>query len=124
MPGEPCQLNVFAAGEGLKGLGCDEGVRITRGEFFHATPHQSNQHTRESKPMKTKNKRLGLSILAGGLSFVGAANAMDLIVNGSFESANAGEWKFFSTYNYSAQYFTGAAIPGTETPGSKYSWKH
>jgi hypothetical protein len=74
--------------------------------------------------MKTKNKRLGLSILAGGLSFVGAANAMDLIVNGSFESANAGEWKFFSTYNYSAQYFTGAAIPGTETPGSKYSWKH
>ena len=35
--------------------------------------------------MKYKKSRLGLSILAGGLSFVGAANATDLLWNGSFE---------------------------------------
>jgi hypothetical protein len=44
---------------------------------------------------------LGLSILAGGLSFVGSANAIDLIINGSFENPNAGEWKYFYPYNYS-----------------------
>src|SRR5436190_23900200 len=34
--------------------------------------------------MKSRNT-MGLSILAGGLAFVGSANAVDLIVNGSFE---------------------------------------
>src|SRR4051812_8300766 len=74
--------------------------------------------------MKSKKTRLGLSILAGGLSFVGAANAMDLITNGSFETASPGGWKYFGQYNYTAQYFTGAAIPAGENPGAKYSWKH
>ena len=35
--------------------------------------------------MKTRKSGLALSILAGGLSFVGSANAVDLIWNGSFE---------------------------------------
>ena len=37
--------------------------------------------------MKTKKSRLGLSILAGSLSFVGAANAMDIVIDGSYESS-------------------------------------
>ena len=36
--------------------------------------------------MKTTKTRMGLSILTGALSFVGSANAIDLIVNGSFET--------------------------------------
>ncbi len=65
---------------------------------------------------------MGISILAGGLSFVGAANAIDLITNGSFEGTNG--WKYFKTYNYSLPYFTGPAIPAAENPGSRYSWDH
>jgi hypothetical protein len=74
--------------------------------------------------MKRDRSSLGLSILAGGLSFVGTANAADLIINGSFENPNAGEWKYFQTYNYSAAYYTGPAVPAAENPGSVYSWRH
>src|SRR5215472_843443 len=74
--------------------------------------------------MKTQRSSLGLSILAGGLSFVGSANAIDLIVNGSFENANAGEWKYFNTYNYSQAYFIGAPVPASENPGNIWSWQH
>jgi hypothetical protein len=74
--------------------------------------------------MKTKRSKLGLSILAGGLSFVGSANAVDLIINGSFENPNGGEWKYFNTYNYSQAYFTGPAVPGSENPGNIWSWQH
>ena len=35
--------------------------------------------------MKTSKSRMGLSILTGAISFVGSANAIDLITNGSFE---------------------------------------
>src|SRR5439155_19248861 len=73
--------------------------------------------------MKTRRSQLGLSILAGGLSFVGSANAVDLITNGSFENGSTG-WLYFRTYNYSAAYFTGAPIPASEGPGSLYSWRH
>src|SRR5688572_15472073 len=80
--------------------------------------------------MKTSNT-LGLSILAGGLAFAGTANATDIIVDGSYESAtnnyvtaiigNGGDdaagidggWTHFSTYNYSAGYTqTGPAGSG------------
>ena len=91
--------------------------------------------------MKIKTPRLGLSILAGGLSFVGAANAVDLLTNGSFESVTGGTpapagnggqqngsetgWNgVVSTYNYSNAYFAGPAIPASEGPGSFYSWRH
>ena len=74
--------------------------------------------------MKTRRSKLGLSILAGGLSFVGGASAVDLIVNGSFENSNAGEWKYFNTYNYSSAYFTGPPVPASENPGTKWSWQH
>ena len=79
--------------------------------------------------MKTKKSRLGLSILAGSLSFVGAANAMDIVIDGSYESSTNnlsgyigqggndaagidGGWTSFSTYTYSANY-TQAGPPGS-----------
>jgi hypothetical protein len=74
--------------------------------------------------MKTHRSKLGLSIIAGGLSFVGSASAVDLIVNGSFENPNGGEWKYFNTYNYSQAYFIGPAVPGSENPGTTWSWQH
>jgi len=71
------------------------------------------------------NTRMGLSIITGGLAFVGAANATDLIVNGSFEDPQGAEWVgTFGTYNFSAAYFTGPPIPASENPGSNYSWRH
>ncbi len=67
--------------------------------------------------------KMGLAVLAGGLTFVGAASAADLIVNGSFETT--GGWKgFFSTYNISTHYFAGPSIPASENAGTKFSWKH
>ena len=83
--------------------------------------------------MKTKKSRLGLSILAGSLSFVGAANAMDIVIDGSYESStnnlagyigqggNApggidGGWTSFTTYTYSANY----TQPGPAGSGQVY----
>ena len=82
--------------------------------------------------MKTPTT-LGLSILAGGLAFVGSANAVDLIVNGSFEvegqvpggSVLTGWTGFMGTYRHSDQaYYAGPAIPDSENPGLVYSWQH
>src|SRR6266480_1230031 len=73
--------------------------------------------------MKTNRTKLGLSILAGGLSFVGSVNAVDLLTNGSFENPTGG-WLYFRTYNYSAAYYAGPAVPASEGPGSIYSWRH
>ncbi len=68
---------------------------------------------------------MGLAILSGGLAFAGSASATDLIINGSFEEPNQGEWNgSFATYNFTAAYFAGPAIPETENPGLKYSWRH
>ncbi|HWD18422.1 MAG TPA: immunoglobulin domain-containing protein [Verrucomicrobiae bacterium] len=73
--------------------------------------------------MKNNKSKLGLSILAGGLSFVGSAGAVDLITNGSFEDPVAG-WQYFSTYNMASQaYYDGPAIPASENPGNNYSWR-
>jgi len=65
---------------------------------------------------------MGLSIIAGGLSFVGSAHATDIVIDGSYESATNnmvttkignggndtagldGGWTHFSTYNYAANY--------------------
>ena len=83
--------------------------------------------------MKNKQSRLGLSILAGGLSFVGAANAMDLVIDGSYESSTNnisgvvgtggndaagidGGWTSFTTYTYSAGY----TQPGPAGSGQVY----
>src|SRR5215472_12761050 len=64
-------------------------------------------------------KRMGLAALAGGLSFVGTAQAIDLIIDGSFENTtgtgivrNGGNpnlavgsgWSGFTTYLYSTEY--------------------
>ncbi len=85
--------------------------------------------------MKTKKTRLALSILAGGLSFVGTANAGNLLLNSSFETYSGGgnvygqrgtnDWVgFFSQYNNTTQaYFDGPNIPSGENPGSMYSWR-
>ena len=71
--------------------------------------------------MKASNT-LGLSILAGGLAFVGTTKATNIVIDGSYESATNnmvtaiignggndaagidGGWTHFSTYNYSAGY--------------------
>jgi hypothetical protein len=66
---------------------------------------------------------VGLSILAGGLAFVGSASAVDLVVNGSFEDTT-GWVGHFKTYNYSAAYFTGPPVPASEGPANVYSWQH
>src|SRR6266436_6685333 len=90
-------------------------------------------------PMKKNStvKRMGLATLAGGLAFVGTAEAVELVVDGSFEntvdsslpivktggSANpgvGGGWSIFSTYAYSANYTMpltnglGTAIGGSQ----------
>jgi hypothetical protein len=84
--------------------------------------------------MNTSRSRLALSILAGGLSFVGTANAIDLIWNGSFEISGVGyptgpnsgsgtDWNgFFDQINYSQAYYAGPAVPAAEGPGDNYSW--
>jgi hypothetical protein len=77
------------------------------------------------------NKRAGLAVLAGGLAFVGAADATELILDGSFENATlapgsstvgiggktnpgvGGGWSIFSTYLYSTLY----ALPLTNNVG-------
>ena len=67
----------------------------------------------------------GLAILAGGLAFVGSANAVDLIINGSFEDPVGVGWiGHFKTYNFNDAYFTGPPIPATENPGAVHSWQH
>jgi hypothetical protein len=80
---------------------------------------------------------MGLSIIAGGLAFVGSANATDLIVNGSFEAdgdlkesggtpgATPSGWSgFLQTYTHSEMYFAGPDIPAEENPGIHYTWQH
>jgi hypothetical protein len=84
--------------------------------------------------MKTRKSGLALSILAGGLSFVGSANATDLLWNGSFEiscdqipvgpnSGSGTDWNgFCSQYSYSTMYYAGPAIPAGENPGDNFGW--
>jgi hypothetical protein len=86
--------------------------------------------------MKTRSIA-GLAILAGGLSFVGTANAIDLILNGSFEAITGGSpnsynsitdgtlagWDgLVSGISYAFPYYSGPAIPASENPGLIYSW--
>jgi hypothetical protein len=66
----------------------------------------------------------GLAILAGGLAFVGSANALDLIVNGSFENPTNGWAGYWRTYNYSATYYAGPPVPASEGPSNLYGWRH
>lgn len=68
---------------------------------------------------------MGLAILTGGLTFAGSAAATDLIINGSFEEPNNGEWiGSFGTYKFTDAYFAGPAIPEADEPGLNYSWRH
>ena len=80
---------------------------------------------------------MGVSILSGSLAFVGAANAIDLIQNGSFENTiggapsyncredgtDAGWDGLVSCISYAFAYFDGPAIPASENPGNDYAWK-
>ncbi len=76
---------------------------------------------------------MGLAVLTGGLAFVGAANATELILDGSFENTSnssnpivkvggtenpgvGGGWSFFSTYLYSTLY----TMPGPANSGIQY----
>lgn len=85
-------------------------------------------------PMKQPStKRMGLAVLAGGLAFVGSAQATELVVDGSFEdtqpsnlavvrvggtaSPGVGQgWTYYSTYLYSTQY----TLPGPPGSGLAY----
>src|SRR5688572_1862737 len=77
------------------------------------------------------SRRMGLAVLAGGLAFVGGADATELIVDGSFENTTPASatvrvggrenpavgqgWSIFSTYLYSTQYtFPGVANSGVQ----------
>jgi hypothetical protein len=84
--------------------------------------------------MKTRKSGLALSILAGGLSFVGSADAGNLLLNSSFETYSGGgdvfgqrgtnDWVgYFSRYNHSATFYDGPDIPASENPGTYYSWR-
>src|SRR5215467_11865272 len=83
--------------------------------------------------MKNRRSKLGLSILAGGLSFVGSASAIDIVIDGSYESSTNslsgvvgvggndtagidGGWTHFSSYAYSANY----TQPGPAGSGQVY----
>src|ERR1044071_1710348 len=78
-----------------------------------------------------RRNRKGLAILAGGLSFVGTTQAIDLIIDGSFENTTGagivrnggtpnpgvgGGWTTFSTYLYSTEY----ANPGPAGCGIQF----
>src|SRR2546421_7691152 len=78
-------------------------------------------------------RRMGLAILAGGLAFVGTADATELIADGSFENTTpssspivkvggtakpgvGGGWSSFSTYLYSTLY----TLPGPAGSGAQF----
>ena len=114
-------------------MGCGENLAERRERISGINPcsDQTNQQT-ESKYMKNKKSRLGLSILAGGLSFVGGAQGANLLLNSSFESNGTTfnppvytDWiGYFGTYNNSSQaYFSGPNIPASEGPGYYYAWE-
>src|SRR5437773_1813613 len=84
------------------------------------------------KPYRPTRK-MGLAVLAGGLSFVGSAEATELIIDGSFENTTAGGspivkvggtanpglgggWSSFSTYLYSTLY----TLPGPADSGLQF----
>lgn len=86
-----------------------------------------------SMSKKYSSGRLGLAVLAGGLAFVGTADATELIVDGSFENAAGSSnplvkvggvadpgvgqgWSSFSTYLYSTQY----TLPGPVNSGAGF----
>jgi len=76
---------------------------------------------------------MGLAVLAGGLAFVGSAEATELITDGSFENTSpssnpivkvggsdnpgvGGGWSTFSTYLYSTLY----TMPGPAGSGLQF----
>jgi hypothetical protein len=74
---------------------------------------------------------MGLAVLAGGMAFVGTAQAVDVIVDGNFENTTGagivrnggtanpgvgGGWSTFSTYLYSTEY----ANPGPANSGIQF----
>src|SRR5712664_3137527 len=82
--------------------------------------------------MNRPTRKMGLAVLAGGLAFVGAADAKDVVVDGSFENTPSsggtvnvggaanpgvgGGWTFYSTYLYSTLY----TLPGPANSGLQY----
>src|SRR5437870_7893626 len=90
---------------------------------------RNGTHMRPDRP----TRRMGLAVLTGGLAFVGAAEATELITDGSFENTSAssspivkvggaaapgvgGGWSTFSTYLYSTLY----TLPGPANSGAQY----
>src|SRR6266550_4034571 len=84
------------------------------------------------KPYRPTRK-MGLAVLAGGLAFVGSAEATELMIDGSFENTASssspivkvggtpapgvgGGWSTFSTYLYSTLY----TLPGPAGSGQQF----
>ena len=82
---------------------------------------RANTSTKGRMKANGAARRMGLAALAGGLAFVGAAEAVELVIDGSFENTHnsslgvakigglanpgvGGGWSTFSTYLYSANY--------------------
>src|SRR5262245_27028042 len=75
--------------------------------------------------MKTSRSSTGLSILAGGLTFVGAVGGTDLLCNGSLDDTIGTGWTgYFNTYTFADNYYRGPQSPASESPGNNYSWQH
>src|SRR5207244_8877607 len=116
--------------------GCSLPRNLIQNNFWRNVPiSRPARH----KPMKTTSKsKMGVAILAGGLSFVGTANAVDLILNGGFESVIGGTPQYggrtdgteagwngiVSSLPYSGAYYSGPAIPASEGPSAFHSWRH
>src|SRR5713226_3835800 len=83
--------------------------------------------------MNRPTRKMGLAVLAGGLAFVGAVDATEVVVDGSFENTTkssspivnvggaknpgvGGGWTVFSTYLYSTLY----TLPGPANSGLQY----
>lgn len=80
--------------------------------------------------MKIKRTMMGAAILAGGMAFVGSANAAQLLTNGGFETASPAGWGDgpaagndvgFGQYSHATQvYYSGPAPTGAS---ASYGWQ-
>src|SRR5947207_8860419 len=103
------------------------------------SPRRKSIHNKSNEPEQytmtpyRPTRRMGLTVLAGGLAFVGSAEATELMIDGSFENTTSssspivkvggtpapgvgGGWSTFSTYLYSTLY----TLPGPAGSGQQF----
>jgi hypothetical protein len=99
-------------------LACHDGLFMIKLESAETVNPERNSfqpvHNNRIQSMRNKRSLVGLSILAGGLSFVGDARATDIVVDGSYES---------STNNIAmTSYNQPVGMGGSDTPGIDGGW--